>query len=179
MKKNLLLYILLGFLVVMNGFFLFKHFSTPDQNGPQRPAPGNFIAKQLEFDAAQLQKFEALDRAHREKMNTILEDIMESKDALFDRVSDETVDNSDIDSITTQIANKEKGKELETFRFFKAVGEICNEDQKVRFKAIIKNALRRQGPPGNNGPPPGGPDAPGGPRGGPGEEGRPPPPPGQ
>lgn len=166
MKKNLLLYILLGFLVVVNGFFLFKHFDTTNQKGPKRPGPRNFIAKQLEFDAAQSQQFEELDAAHREKMNAILDEIRSSKDALFDKLADETVDDSQIDAITTQIANKEKAKELETFRFFRAVGEICNENQKVRFKTIIKDALRRQGPQGQNGPPPGGPR----------EDGRPPPP---
>ncbi len=166
MKKNLLLYILLGFLVIMNGFFLFKNFGISNQSGPQRPAPSNFIAKQLEFDATQLQQFEELDLAHRKKMKIILFDIKESKDALFDKLSDETVNDSEIDAITTQIANKEKTKELETFRFFKAVGELCNENQKERFKTIIKDALRRQGPPGRDGPP----------GGGPGGEGRPPPP---
>lgn len=166
MKKNLLLYILLGFLVIVNGFFLFKHFDTFNQKGPRGPGPANFIAKQLEFDATQLQQFEKLDVAHREKIDAILNDIRLSKDALFDKLSDETVEDSQIDAITTQIANKEKAKELETFHFFKAVGEICNENQKVRFKTIIKDALRRQGPPGQNGPPPGGP----------GDEGRPPPP---
>ena len=99
-------------------------------------------------------------------MKIILFDIKESKDALFDKLSDETVNDSEIDAITTQIANKEKTKELETFRFFKAVGELCNENQKERFKTIIKDALRRQGPPGRDGPP----------GGGPGGEGRPPPP---
>jgi len=166
MKKNLLLYILLAFLVIMNGFFLFKHFSTSSQDRPKGPGPGNFIAKQLEFDATQLKKFEELDGAHREKINAILEDIKASKDALFDKLSDEIINDSEIDAITTQIANKEKTKELETFRFFRAVGELCNESQKARFKTIIKDALGRQGPPGRNGPP----------GGGPGGEGRPPPP---
>ena len=170
MKKNLLLYILLGFLIVMNGFFLFKHFGTSDQSDRQRPAPGDFIAKQLEFDDAQIQKFESIDMAHREKMNAILEDILESKDALFDKAFDETANEAEIDSIISQIASKEKAKELQSIQFFKSVVEICNENQKVRFKTIIKDALGRQGPPGMPGPPPGGPN-------GPGEESRPPPPP--
>lgn len=165
MKKNLLLYILLGFLVIMNGFFLFKHFGTSDNNGPQRPGPANFIAKQLEFDAEQLQQFEKIDTAHREKMNVILDEIKASKDALFDKLSDESIDDSEIEAIAMQIANKEKAKEIQTFRFFKSVSEICDESQKARFKRIIKDGLRRQGPPGRNGPP-----------GRPGDERRPPPP---
>lgn len=166
MKKNLLLYILLGFLVLVNSFFLFKHFSTTDKNGPRGPGPGNFIAKQLEFDESQTQKFEDLEMEHRENIKMLLADIRELKDSLFDRLSDDTVDNSEIDAIASQIAEKEKTKELETFRFFKAVDELCNDNQKELLKSIIKDALLRQGPPGRKGPP----------RGRPGDEGRPPPP---
>ena len=176
MKKNLLLYILLGFLILMNGFFLFKHFGSLNQNDPQRPTRGNFIAKQLDFDATQSQQFEKLDVVHREKMDAILNDIKVSKDVLFDKLSDEKSKTSEIDSLARIVADKEVRKELETFSFFKAVGEICNEKQKVRFKTIIKDALRRQGPQGQNGPPPeGAGDERRPPPGGPGDEGRPPP----
>lgn len=150
----------------MNGFFLFKHFEISDRGGPQGPGPTNFITDQLEFNATQLQKFEELDRAHREKINSIRRDIMASRDALFDKVSDESFNDSEIEAITTEIANMEKTKALETFRFFSSVSEICNENQRERFKKIIKDGLRRQGPPNGNRPPDG-----------PGREHRPPPPP--
>ena len=178
MKKNLLLYILLGFLILMNCFFLFKYFGGPNQNERQKPAPGNFIVKELAFDTSQTQQFEKLDVAHRGKMDAILDDIKATKDVLFDKLSDNTSETSEIDSIARIVANKEVKKELETFRFFKAVGEICDEKQKVKFKSIIKHALRRQGPPGRNGPPPGGKGDEGRPPppNGHGEEGRPPPP---
>ncbi|MGB5819910.1 MAG: hypothetical protein WBG90_10545 [Saonia sp.] len=152
MKKNLLLYIILGFLLVMNGFFLFKHFGTSDKARPQRHGQANFIADQLEFDATQLQKFEALDRAHREKINSFRSEIRASKDALFDKISDESFNDSEIEAISTEIANMEKVKALETFRFFSSVSEICNENQKKRFKTIIKDGLRQQGPADGNRP---------------------------
>lgn len=178
MKKNLLLYILLGFLVLMNGFFLFKHFGGSNQKIHERPAPGKFLVKELAFDSSQSQQFEKLDAAHREKMDAILDEIKVSKDMLFDKFSKENTRTSEIDSLAQILANKEVKKELETFRFFKAVGEICDEKQKVKFKSIIKHALRRQGPPGQNGPPPGGKGDEGRPPppNGHGEEGRPPPP---
>lgn len=166
MKKNLLLYILLGFLVLMNLFFLFNHFSKSGQTSSQRPGPANFISEQLAFDANQTQQFENSEAEHREKMREILDGLRELKDGLFEKLSDEEVDPSEIDAMATLIAEKEKAKELETFRFFREVSEICNPDQKEKFTAIIKDALRRQGPQGRNGPP----------RGRPGEEGRPPPP---
>ncbi|QCX00376.1 hypothetical protein FGM00_09715 [Aggregatimonas sangjinii] len=153
MKKNILLYILLGFLVVMNGFFLFKHFSTSYNDGPMRRGPSNFITKELKFDATQSQQFEKLDAAHREKMSAIFDDIRAAKDILFDKLSDETTKGPEIDSLATMIARIEVKKELETFRFFEAIRELCNAEQKVRFNAIIKDALHQPGGRNRNGPP--------------------------
>lgn len=153
MKKNLLLYILLAFLVLMNGFFLFKHFRASDDKSPKRLDPENFIAKQLDLDATQLQQFKKIDDAHRVKTKFILDDIKGAKDELFDKLFDETMNDSVIDALVTQIANKEKAKELQTFHFFRSLNQICTESQKERFKRILKNGLRRQGPPpGRNGP---------------------------
>ncbi|MFT6050277.1 MAG: protein CpxP [Maribacter sp.] len=157
MKKNVLLYILLVFLVLMNGFFLFKHFGSSSPSRHQTFAPRNFISKQLDFDTEQLKQFETIDKAHRQKMNVILYDIKATKEILFDKLSDELISNSEIDAIATQIAKKEKAKELETFRFFKSLNEICSDSQKEKLKKILKDGLRLQGPPpGRNGPPQGG-----------------------
>jgi protein CpxP len=160
MKKNVLLYILLGFLVLMNGFFLYKHFSKFWQyETQQRPGSSMFISKQLDFDAAQMQQFENAEVAHREKMRSILDNLRESKEALFKKLSDEKVDFTEIDSLATFIAEKQKEKEMETFRFFREVTELCNDAQKERFISIIREAMRNQGPEDRKGRPPrGGPD---------------------
>ena len=175
MKKNLLLYILLAFLIVMNGFFLFKHFGSTETESVQKRGPGNFIAKQLEFDEAQTIQFKKLDELHHEKIRALLDDLKESKDVLFDQLTNETVNNVAIDSLANVIAKKQALKEIETFNFFRSVSDLCNEDQKVRFKEIIKDAVRGMpgGPDGNG--PPGGPNGKG-PRGGPDGDRRPPPP---
>lgn len=152
MKKNLLLYILLAFLVVMNGFFLFKQFGATDKQDAPRRGPRNFIAKQLKFDDAQTIAFEKLDADHRIKMEAILDEIKVAKDGLFDKLSEESVNKLDIDSIATAIASKETAKDVEIFYFFQAVRDLCNEDQKVRFESIIKDALGPV-PPGRDGPP--------------------------
>lgn len=150
MKKNLLLYIILGFLIIMNGFFLLEHYGASDNVGLQRRGLSHFIDNELGFDAKQLQKFEKLDRAHREKINTIRRDIMASRDVLFDKVFDESFDESKIEAMTEEIANMEKTKAFETFRFLRSVSEICNENQRERFKKIVKDGLHRQGPPDGN-----------------------------
>ncbi len=145
MKKNKLLYILLAFLVLMNGFFLFQHFKSIRQDRSVGDRHSHFIAKQLNFDAEQLQEFKAMDKAHRSKIHSLVDNIRVSKETLFNKLYTDTVDDSELEAITDQIAKNEKAKDLETFRFFKALGEMCNEDQKKRFKSIVEDALHRNG----------------------------------
>ncbi|MRI00205.1 hypothetical protein GH721_06600 [Kriegella sp. EG-1] len=166
MKKNLLLYILLGFLIMMNGFFLVKHFGSMGKREPTNIGPSRFMAKELKFDENQLMQFNKLNTAHRKEIRTILDEVKLSKDALFDFITNDTVNSFTIDSLITVIANKEKKRELATFNFFRSVNDLCNEDQAERLTLILKDALHHPGPGNHEGPP----------SGGRGPENRPPPP---
>ena len=155
MKKNLLLYILLAFLLIVNGFFLFNHLSKPSRKGPR--GPGNFIVKELQFNKDQLNNFDELNNQHHKKMRVLSDDLRKLKDELFSKISMASVDENEIDSLTTLIGKKEKEKETEIFSHFRNVQDICNEKQKEKFKMIIKDALRRGGdrgqrPPGSRRP---------------------------
>lgn len=144
MKKNILLYLLLLFLIIMNGFFLFKHFGKSDNVVPKRLGSANVFTDQLEFNEVQLNKFEELDRLHREKLKTIRLEISTYKEELFNKVSDENYDVANIETITTAIASKEKAKALATFRFLSSVSEICDQNQRKRFKEVIKKGVQSQ-----------------------------------
>ena len=51
MIKNKILYVLLAFLIIANGFFLYDYLGKPDRNGP-RNNPQQFIVKELNFNQA-------------------------------------------------------------------------------------------------------------------------------
>lgn len=140
MKKNILLYILLIVLVVMNGFFMVKIFG--DKHPPDRN-PGLFIAKELNFDTAQMQEFEKINNVHHEAMREISRDIKKLKDQLFNQLSETEVNETKINDITSRIGEKERQKDLKTFYHFKAVQKICVDEQRPRFNSIIQDALHR------------------------------------
>lgn len=152
MKKNLLLYILLFFLIGVNGFFLYNYIGKPNnviRDGKQE----DFVVKELEFNTLQKQKYEQLEAEHRKKMRLVLNELQELKDVLFDKVSNKNI--NEIDSLATRIGKIEKEKELETFYHLRAIENICDEKQKEKFILIIKEALHRstrgaKGPPSNN-----------------------------
>ena len=150
MKRNLLLYILLAFLLVVNGFFLFNHLAKPDRKEPK--GPRDFIAKELKFDDEQLEHFRQLNDNHEKERGILFDEIKQLKDELFSKISNDKIDKEEIDSIAGLIGQKEQSKDRVVFYHFRSIRAICNENQKVRFDIIIEEGLHRGG--GANGPPP-------------------------
>ena len=93
MKKNLILYILLVFLIVVNGFFLFNYMGNSNKNKQKGPkGPGNFIVKELGFNEDQLKQFREKSRGHHQAMMDLSDNIKNLKDELFDRLSGFSLD---------------------------------------------------------------------------------------
>ncbi|RED42679.1 hypothetical protein DFQ10_10886 [Winogradskyella eximia] len=155
MKKNNILYILVAFLIVVNGFFLFNYMSESNENTSKGPQ-GNrdFIVKELGFNKAQLAQFKENSQGHHQIMMRLSDEIKGLKDELFSKLSEDGINESTIDSISSLICEKEKLKDKEIFYHFKMIQELSNDKQKEKFKTIIKDALR-QGDQGQRPPPPG------------------------
>ena len=163
MKKNVLLYVLLFFLIIVNGFFLYIYLGKYDSKNEKRPVdPMNFVIQQLNFDESQLQQLTSINKEHLNNMMSLGDETKQLKDDLFNRLSDATVNEKIVDSITNLIGLKEKEKDTEAFYHFRSIQELCNDKQKEKFKKIINDALRKGGdnrppPPegdNRNGPPP-------------------------
>tara|TARA_R110002050_G_scaffold4573_1_gene22045 strand:+ start:28692 stop:29186 length:495 start_codon:yes stop_codon:yes gene_type:complete len=152
MKKNLLLYILLLFLIIVNGFFLYNYLGNNEKEGFKEPIrPDEFLLKELKFDGAQQELFNELGKKHHHTMRGLSDGIKVLKDNLFKGLSDSSLSSINIDSIATLIGEKTKARDLEALRHFKSIQELCNDKQKEKFNKIISDALRKgarnQGPP--------------------------------
>ncbi|MBP0903326.1 Spy/CpxP family protein refolding chaperone [Mariniflexile gromovii] len=163
MKNNLILYILLVFLVAVNGFFLYNYLSptTAKSNnlvkGSGNGGPSEFIVKALKFDDEQMKQFEKIDKEHHERMVASNEETKVFKDQLGRLIIKDHVAEAEVDSILNLMGEKEMVHERLMFDHLRAIRNICTEEQKQRFEQIVRDALRR-GPngkrPGNGGPPP-------------------------
>ncbi len=158
MKRNTILYVLLIFLIIVNGFFLVNYLKGGNDNKIREPHRNrDFIVKELGFDTAQLEQFNASSEKHHKTMMRLSDEIRSLKDDLFPTLFDKSVNESVIDSLTSLICEKEKEKEKEIFYHFRAIQGIANDKQKEKFKTILMDALR-QGDQGNRPPPPQGKD---------------------
>ncbi|MBC3847154.1 hypothetical protein H8K90_12230 [Winogradskyella echinorum] len=144
MKKNTFLYILLVFLIVVNGFFLINYIGKNNDSRPEESQrEKDFIVRELGFNDTQLERFYVKSAGHHPTMMRLSNDIKELKDKLFNKLSDDEINESTIDSITALICDKETEKEKEIFYHFKMIRDIANDKQKEKFNSILMDALRR------------------------------------
>ncbi|WP_338359434.1 hypothetical protein [Yeosuana marina] len=153
MKKNLLLYILLLFLIVVNGLFLYNYLGDRSGNEARLRSkrdrdPGAFIVKELRFNDAQLKQVDDLNKKHKTAMRYTLDEIKGFKDMLFSEILLDDVSNSKIDSIIALISKQEGIKEKNTVMYLRGLYNISNEKQKRHFKNIVTDALRMGNPDG-------------------------------
>lgn len=161
MKNNSFLYVLLVFLIIVNGFFIYNFLNTDKL--PEFAEPKNvkqFIAETLEFNESQKAQFYKLEKAHHKELRKLGDDTKFLKDRLFNKLSDTSVSKEEIDSITRLIGDKEAISNKKIFNYFKEIEAICNSDaQRKAFKTIIQDAIGkpehgRAAPPSAHHPPP-------------------------
>jgi protein CpxP len=145
MKKNTLLYILIILLIGFNGYFIATQFKKPLGNKPGGPEV--FIAKEFNFDEAQMAQFNVLMAPHDAKMKELGHQEKRLEDDLFELMFLEEVPQSAMDSILIEIGRSEQSRDTEVFNHFREVRKICNESQQKKFEKIVVGALHRNGPP--------------------------------
>ncbi|WP_406683093.1 hypothetical protein N1F78_10390 [Seonamhaeicola sp. MEBiC1930] len=170
MKKNLLLYILLIFLIVVNGFFLFNYLGKSSSASTQMPkgkGPISFIVNALEFSDEQMDKLEIINEEHHMSMRGITRRELVLKEELHELISKEEVSDDEVDFLFKDLGNTLIDHEKKMFYHLRRIRMLCNEGQKLKFDQIIKEAKRGRRPgPGmgerpqdrRNGPPPRGED---------------------
>jgi protein CpxP len=147
-SRNKLLLLIITVLVISNlalaAFLVFGKKCGPKHMRQGREAFSNFIKKELNFSEEQSGKFQQLTTEHFEKMRPIMQDIRQAKDSFFSLMRQPDVPS---DSVllagADQIAQKQKFQELQSFRHFRQVRELCNDEQKPKFDTLIKKMINR------------------------------------
>jgi protein CpxP len=147
MEKNKLLTLVIVLLLVLNlgtlAFLFIGQFN--HRKGPHHPmgneGPANFIIDELGFDEQQKTAFEELKKEHQGQMKAMMDSIKVQHDLMPDLII--AGNQSKADSVATQIGNYQKQIELYTYTHFTKVFALCKEDQRPKFKSIIKEILER------------------------------------
>lgn len=149
MRKNLLLTVLLGFLVVMNGVLIYLVLNKQDKR-PRRPK--EFISEQLNFSEEQKLEFGQIEDAHHHKMRALDHRSSDLKAYLFSQLGQSDFTYQKQDSVIALIGALSIEREKELFGYFQKVSAICNDRQRSKLERILSKAVRHG--PKHGGPPP-------------------------
>jgi len=154
MEKSKFLMVVIVILLLLNLgtlTFLFMSQRHPPLGPPphHQGGPAGFITEELKFNDEQKQKFEELKKEHQSQMRGIMDSIRIQRELLPDLIVNG--DNKGADSISTIIGHYQKKTELYTYAHFVKVKELCNDEQKKKFKSIISDILKMMAPPKGEG----------------------------
>ena len=142
MKKQTILYILLIVLFLSNVFFIFHHLTG---FGDKDHKPHFSIVEELNFNQEQQEAYNKMRSEHFDKMKSYSKRIGELKEEMYSNTEEDEVSKVFLDSVIDLIAIEEKNKDLEMYKHFRDVREICNDEQKAQLSKIINDAIKRHG----------------------------------
>lgn len=150
---NTVIVLLLFLNLLAMGIFWWQKWKDAPSNQPSAGASA-FLIEHLQFDSAQLMAFKKLQEIHQYKIAAAKDSMRMAKDRFFDLIDKDAVTESELKLLSTNAAEKQIILDRITFDYFKEVQSLCNAEQQVKFKRVIREALRIMGRPGP--PPPNG-----------------------
>jgi protein CpxP len=164
-------------LAILNVALCIGIWFRPQKSSPPKrlERPDEFIISKLHFSDEQKSAFEELRDRHHDSIIIIQEEGRKIRTALFENLKSADKTEQQLDSLMAAVGDNQKQIEFVTYRHFRQVRELCNDEQKKIFDNIIQEVLRKMtappprpggAPPGNAGPdepPPPGNDGPSGP----------------
>ena len=140
--------------------------SLPDigDRSPGIPDPGDrirfeeglkrFLKNELNFSADQQDNFLELQRNHLEHVRKTQQLISELRKKLIATMEEEKVASEYIDSVAAEIGERTAAHEKSVLAHFKALSDICNPDQKEKYKKLLHQILEQLTPRGDRFAPP-------------------------
>lgn len=148
MKKNLILYLLILFLIVVNGYFIYNQLTYPPDVIPRDSPQGfnnplEFIADELQFSEKQSLEFEKINRSYQHAIEITTDKMNETKELLKSKLANKEVSAVEIDSLTQILGKKEQEREKLIFYYLRNIQKICDNKQKEQFINIINDAMHK------------------------------------
>ncbi len=113
----------------------------------------HLLRDELGFDQRQIDQFQRLQKAHRDQVRVLQDEIQQLKKQMFDAVLCDNPQPTLSDSLL--ILTQEKQAEIErlTFQHFVDLKKLCSPEQQDKLQLLIHDMFRRQPPPPRGEPP--------------------------
>ena len=147
-KKNKSLISIIIFLLITNIAMLifFVTLNKPVQNEPGAEEQGRFstsLQKDVGFSKEQFDNYQALRKAHFEKMHPLFNDMRNTKFRFYDLLYAPPASDTAVSVAAGLIGEKQKQLDIQMFHYFENLRKICTQDQLPRFDTAVKKLIIR------------------------------------
>ena len=151
-------------LVVLNlgslGLLWFAHANRPRSlQSPTRPAPAEFLIRDVGLNPEQAEKFRELREKHLIYAQSQREEIHALNRRILEELFRPDPDSALVRRLSEEIGHKQELFQEALYRHFEEVKQLCTPEQQEKLKRVVLEAMevdQRQGPPPGRpeGPPP-------------------------
>jgi len=156
-KKTKALVTIIIFLLITNIAMLvfFIVLSKPVDKRQKNHAPNemyNSLQNEVGFSKDQLDKYQALRKGQMEKVRPLFNELRNAKKDFYALMYSKNISDSLLNADMDSIAEKQKTLDLQMFRYFNNIRNICTTGQLQKFDSSINRQVLRMvgGRPGNN-----------------------------
>lgn len=151
--KNKVLLIIVGVLLLVNLGVLLLFLNMKQSGGPRlgrdrgRQGMAEILEKKAGFSKQQLKAYQELREQHWTKMKPLLADIRNARDSFYRLLYQPEVTDSVLSRAGDVIAARQKAVDLQTFRHFQQVRNLCDDTQRPKLDTLIHQVMYKMGGP--------------------------------
>lgn len=131
-NKKFVLVVIIGLLLCNVLLVIFMLMGPPPP--PLHKEPRSVIIDKLSFETSQVNAYDKLIAAHRNKLRQLEKDIISLKNELYSTLRKNN--NKEIEPLLNSLAEKHKAIEKLHYEHFFAIKDLCNDDQEEAFEAL-------------------------------------------
>jgi Spy/CpxP family protein refolding chaperone len=142
-KIKLLTIAVIALLLLNFGTLGFLLISAPKHGGrPPHRMPKEIIIERLQFDSKQQKEYQTLIDWHRRIIDSLDQQIRETKNELYTQLIKPDADTKTKDSLITLLANHQKQIEQTHFKHFEDIKNLCTPEQRENFYDLTRDLSR-------------------------------------
>ena len=147
-KKNKALISIIIFLLITNIAMLifFIILNKPEQAKIENVEQGRFstsLQKDVGFNKEQFDQYQALRKAHFEKMRPLFNDLRDTKFQFYDLLYAAPLADTAVNKAGAEIGEKQQQLDMQMFHYFESLRKICRQEQLPKFDTAVKQLIIR------------------------------------
>ena len=147
-SKNKIMLITITLLLLTNiamvFIFLTKDHGKRGSHGGREGMMTEFLKKEINFNAQQLQQFDSISKQYKEKSSASFDMMRGNKSAIFKALGSGAFSDSAIIVAANKSAEMQKEMEVRMLLHFKQIRKLCTAEQQIKFDSLFYKVWNRK-----------------------------------